>query len=264
MGVEIHPTAVVDPEAKLGVEVKIGPYVVIEKDVEIGDETIVEAFAQIKNYTKIGRKNHIHSYACIGGPPQDLKFKGEVTHLIIGDENCFREYVTINRGTEEGGGVTEIGSQCLIMAYAHIAHDCILKNGVIMANAASLAGHVIIEEGAVLGGLSAVHQFVRIGRFAYIGGMTGVAQDVPPFTLVAGDRGAMHGLNLVGLRRRGFSRETIQMLKKAYRILWREGLRKEEAIERVLRELPPREEIMELVEFVKNSERGIISPKKKI
>ncbi len=263
MGVEIHPTAVVDPEAKIGVRVKIGPYVVIEGDVEIGDDTIIEPFAQIKNYTRIGKRNHIHSHACIGGPPQDLKFKGEITHLIIGDGNCFREYVTVNRGTEEGGGVTKIGSRCLIMAYAHIAHDCILANGVIMANAASLAGHVIIDEGAVLGGLSAVHQFVRIGKYAYIGGMTGIAQDVPPFTLVAGDRGAMHGLNLVGLRRRGFSKETIQGLKKAYKILWREGLRKEEAIKKVLTELPPIKEIRELVEFVKSSERGIISPKKK-
>ncbi len=263
MGVEIHPSAVVDARAELGTNVKIGPYVVIESEVEIGDDTTIEAFAQIKRYTRLGRKNQIHSHACIGGPPQDLKFRGEVSHLLIGDENCFREYVTVNRGTEEGGGVTRIGSHCLIMAYAHIAHDCILEDGVIMANAASLAGHVIIERGAVLGGLSAVHQFVRIGKYAYIGGMTGVAQDVPPFTLVAGDRGAMHGLNLVGLRRRGFSKESINLLKRAYRILWREGLRKEEAIAKVLKELPHTPEVMELVEFVRKSERGIISPKRK-
>jgi UDP-N-acetylglucosamine acyltransferase len=263
METEIHPTAVVDPDAKIGDGVYIGPYVIIEPEVEIGDGCRIEAFSQIKKYTKIGKNNHIHSYACIGGPPQDLKFKGEKTYLILGDDNCIREYVTLNRGTKDGGGVTKIGSKCLIMAYAHVAHDCILGNEVIMANAASLAGHVVVEDGAVLGGLTAVHQFVRIGKYAYIGGMTGVAQDVPPYTLIAGERGWMHGLNLVGLQRRGFSKEQIKKLKRAYRILWREGLKKDEAIEKVMAEFPDDEQIQHLVNFVKESKRGIVSPKKK-
>ncbi|WP_461832826.1 acyl-ACP--UDP-N-acetylglucosamine O-acyltransferase [Desulfothermus sp.] len=263
MATEIHKTAVVDKDANIGDNVYIGPYAVIESDVEIGDGCRIEPFAQIKRFTKMGKNNHIHSYACIGGPPQDLKFKGEESYLIIGDDNCIREYVTLNRGTKQGGGVTKIGSRCLIMAYAHVAHDCILSDEVIMANAATLAGHVIIEEGAVLGGLSAVHQFVRIGKFAYIGGMTGVAQDVPPYTLIAGERGSMHGLNLVGLRRRGFSKEDISNLKKAYKILWREGLKKEEAIEKIQAELGNSDKVRELIDFVKNSERGIVLPKKK-
>ena len=263
MATEIHKTAVVDKGANIGDNVYIGPYAVIESDVEIGDGCRIEPFAQIKRFTKIGKNNHIHSYACIGGPPQDLKFKGEESYLIIGDDNCIREYVTLNRGTKQGGGVTKIGSRCLIMAYAHVAHDCILADEVIMANAATLAGHVIIEEGAVLGGLSAVHQFVRIGKYAYIGGMTGVAQDVPPYTLIAGERGSMHGLNLVGLRRRGFSKEDISSLKKAYKILWREGLKKEEAIEKIQAELGNYDKVRELIDFVKNSERGVVPPKKK-
>ncbi len=262
MGTEIHPTAIVDKNAKIGKDVYIGPYVVIEDKVEIGDGCKIDAFANIKKYTKLGKNNHIYAYACIGGPPQDLKFKGEETYLIVGDENCIREYVTLHRGTEHGGGVTKIGSRCLIMAYAHVAHDCILEDEVIMANAASLAGHVIIEQGAILGGLSAVHQFVRIGKYSYIGGMTGVAQDVPPYTLVAGERGTMRGLNVIGLRRRGFSSKNIKNLKKAYRILWRSGLKKEEAIKKVLEEIPDDPHVATLIDFVKRSERGIITTNK--
>ena len=263
MATEIHKTAVVDKGANIGDNVYIGPYVVIERDVEIGDGCRIEPFAHIKRFTKMGKNNHIHSYACIGGPPQDLKFKGEESYLIIGNDNCIREYVTLNRGTEHGGGVTKIGSRCLIMAYAHVAHDCILADEVIMANAASLAGHVIIEEGAVVGGLSGVHQFVRIGKYAYIGGMTGVAQDVPPYSLVAGERGSLYGLNLIGLKRRGFSKEDIMKLKKAYRILWREELKKEEAIEKIISELGNCDKVMDLINFVKNSKRGIVPSKKK-
>ncbi len=263
MKIEIHKTAVVSKDAVIGDSVYIGPYAVIESDVEIGDGCRIEAFAHIKRFTKMGKNNHIHSYACIGGPPQDLKYRGEITHLIIGDDNCIREYVTLNRGTEEGGGVTRIGSRCLIMAYSHVAHDCVLGDEVIMANAATLAGHVVIEDGAILGGLSAVHQFVRIGRYAYIGGMTGVSQDVPPYSLIAGERGSMRGLNIIGLKRRGFTQEDISILKKAYRILWRTGLPKNQAMEKVLSEFPDNEKVKELVEFIKNSERGIIPPKKK-
>ena len=261
MGTEIHPTAVVSPRAELGENVIVGPFSVIEEQVRIGDGTWIDAFVQIKDHTSIGRHNAIHSYACLGGIPQDLKYKGEVSSLEIGDGNRIREYATLNRGSEEGGSVTRVGSSCLIMAYAHLAHDCILGDGVIVANAVNLAGHVIIEDGAALGGLCAVHQFVRIGRHAYIGGMTGVAQDVPPFMLIAGERGWMQGVNLIGLRRKGYTREQLTNLKKAHKLLWRSGLNKEEAIRRIHSEIGCSPEIEQLIDFVQNSERGVIRSK---
>ena len=256
--VNIHPTAIVHPKAELGEGVVIGPYVIIEENVIIGDNTRIDAFAQIKSYTKIGKENHIFSYAYIGGAPQDLKYKGGPTRLEIGDKNIIREYVTIHRGTEEGGEITKVGSNCLIMAYAHIAHDCIIGNRVIMANAATLGGHVIVEDNAVIGGLSAVHQFVRIGKFAYIGGMTGVSQDVPPYTLIAGERGKMYGLNIIGLKRNGFTEKQLERLKRAYRILWRSGLTREEAIKKIFEEIGDYPEINYLIEFVRKSQRGIV------
>ena len=263
MSTSIHPSAVVDPEAEIGLDVSIGPYVIIEKHVEIGDLTRIDGFGQVKEYTRLGRNNHLHSYACIGGTPQDLKFQGEQTRLEIGNDNCFREFVTVHRGTEEGGGVTRVGSGCLIMAYAHIAHDCQLGDGVIMANAATLAGHVIVDKWAVIGGLCAIHQFVHIGEFAYIGGMTGVSQDVPPFMLVAGERGWLNNLNIVGLRRRGVSRETVTALKSAYKLIWRSGINRQEAIEKVRQELGHCSEVRQLVEFLTASQRGVIAPKER-
>ncbi|MFO7803643.1 MAG: acyl-ACP--UDP-N-acetylglucosamine O-acyltransferase, partial [Desulfovermiculus sp.] len=203
----IHPTAIVHSKAELGPQVHIGAYAIVEEGVSIGEGTCIEPFARIQGPTSLGAKNHIHSHACIGGPPQDMKYNDEPTVLEIGDHNTIREYVTIHRGTVGGGGFTRLGSHCLIMAYAHIAHDCLLGDEVILANAATLAGHVSVDNKAVIGGLSAVHQFVRIGEAAYIGGMTGVSQDVPPFMLVAGERGWLHGLNVIGLRRQGFTRE---------------------------------------------------------
>ncbi len=259
----IHPTAIVHTTAELGTNVILVPYAIIEDRVVIGDNTKIDAFAQIKSYTTIGKNNHIFSYAYVGGAPQDLKYKGSPTTLEIGDDNIIREYVTIHRGTEDGGGITKVGSGCLIMAYAHIAHDCKIGNRVIMANAATLGGHVIVEDNAVIGGLCAVHQFVRIGRYAYIGGMTGVAQDVPPYTLIAGERGKMHGLNIIGLKRHGFSEEKLKKLKRAYKLLWRSGLRREEAIKKIFEEIGEDPEVMYLVEFVKKSQRGIVSPSKK-
>ncbi len=258
----IHPTAVIHQNVEMGKNITIGPYAIIEQNVTIGDGTRIDAFAQIKSHTIIGKNNHIHSYACIGGEPQDLKYKGAPTKLYIGDNNIIREFVTIHRGTEEGGGITKIGSECLMMAYVHIAHDCIIGNRVIMANAATLGGHVVIEDNAVIGGLSAVHQFVRIGKFAYIGGMTGVSQDVPPYSLIAGERGKMYGLNLVGLKRHGFSKDKVEMLKKAYKLIWRSGLRREEAIDRILNELGDCPEVVCLVKFVEKSQRGIVPPSK--
>ena len=261
MGTEIHPTAVVSSKAELGENVTVGPFSVIEDKVNIADETWIDAFVQIKDHTSLGRRNAIHSYACLGGIPQDLKYQGETSFLEIGDDNRIREYVSLNRGSREGGSISRIGSGCLIMAYVHLAHDCLIGDKVILANAVNLAGHVRIDEGATLGGLCAVHQFVHIGRHAYIGGMTGVAQDVPPFMLVAGERGWLQGVNLVGLKRLGYSRDQLTNLKKAHRLLWRSGLNKEEAIRRIHSEIGNSPEIGQLLDFVQNSERGIIRSK---
>ncbi len=261
MSSKIHPTSIVDPKAVLGQEVTIGPYCVLEAESEIGDGCVLEPFVHIKSWTRLGRNNHVHSQACLGGPPQDLKYHGEKTELLIGDHNCIREYVTINRGTPGGGGVTRIGSHCYIMAYAHIAHDCLLEDEVILANAATLAGHIHIQRHAVVGGLCAVHQFVRIGEFAYIGGMTGVAQDVPPFMLVAAERGWLHGLNHIGLKRHGFNQDQLGRLKKAFKLIWRSELQKEQALQQIDADLGEHEEIQQLVQFLNNSPRGTISPK---
>ncbi len=261
MGTDIHPTAIVSSQAELGDRVTIGPYCVIEDDVQIGEETWIDAFVQIKRHTIIGCRNRIHSHACLGGIPQHIQYKGETSYLEIGNDNWIREYTSLNRGTGAGGGVTNIGSGCFLMAYAHVAHDCVLRDKVIMANAATLAGHVHLEEGVVLGGLSAVHQFVHIGSYAYVGGMTGVAQDVPPFMLIAGERGGLHGVNTTGLKRQGFTREQLADLKKAYKLIWRSGLKKEEAIHRARLELGSSPEMEQLLSFVQNSERGVVKPK---
>ena len=263
MSTEIHPTAVIDPNARLGLDVRVGPYAIIEHDCVIGDSTRIDSFGQIKAHTTLGSNNHVHSYACLGGTPQDLKYRGGNTRLEIGDGNCFREFVTVNRGTEEGGGVTKLGSGILVMAYAHIAHDCRLDDGVIMANAATLAGHVLVDRMAVIGGLCAIHQFVRIGEFAYIGGMTGVSQDVPPFMLVAGERGWLHNLNLIGLRRRGIDKQTLSALKSAFKMIWRSDMTRTKALEKVTLELGHYPEVRQLVEFVQASERGVLALKNK-
>ncbi len=258
MSSEIHPTAIVDSGAELGENVYIGPYSIIESNTQIGENCQIEPFTHIKSNTSIGKNNQIHSYACIGGKPQDLKYQGENTYLEIGDNNSIREYVTINLGTQGGGGITRVGSNCLIMAYAHIAHDCIVGDRVVLANAATLAGHIAIEDNAIIGGLSAIHQFVRIGKYAYIGGMTGVPQDVPPFMLIAGERGWLHGLNLIGLRRQGFSNTQLNSLKRAYKTIWRSDMNKQDALQKVEEE-EQTTEASQLVEFIKNSERGVIS-----
>jgi UDP-N-acetylglucosamine acyltransferase len=258
---EIHPTAVIHDRASLGTNVTVGPYAVIEEDAVIGDNCQIDAFAQIKRMTSLGRNNRVHSYACVGGPPQDLKYDGEDTRLEIGDDNCIREYVTVNRGTVGGGGVTRIGTGCLLMAYVHIAHDCKLGDGVILANAATLAGHVEVDDLAVIGGLSAVHQFVRIGKHAYIGGMTGVSKDVPPFMLIAGERGWLHGLNAIGLKRQGFNSKQMTALKKAFKIIWRSGMSKQEALDKAWQDIEHTPEVLALIDFVRESERGVMTLK---
>lgn len=254
----IHETAIVHPQAQVGTEVQIGPYCVVDAEVRIGRGTRLDPFVHIQSHTTLGEDNHVHSYACVGGVPQDLKFQGEQSVLEIGDRNTIREYVTLNRGTADGGGLTRVGSDCLLMAYSHVAHDCQVADGVILANAATLAGHVSIGAHAVIGGLSAVHQFVSIGEFCFIGGKTGVAQDVPPYVLAAGERASMRGLNLVGLKRRGFNKETIQALRKVYSLVLRSGLTRDEAIAQALQQWGDIEQVQRFLEFIQNSERGVI------
>ncbi len=253
----IHPTAIIQPGAKIADHVSIGPFCVIGEHVSIGPGTTVASHVVIDGWTEIGRDNQFYQFSSIGAAPQDLKYSGEQTYLKIGDRNRIREFVTINRGTAEGGGVTSAGNDNLFMAYSHVAHDCIIHDHVIMANGATLAGHVEIESSAILGGLSAVHQFCRIGCHTMISGGAMVAQDIPPYTVAQGDRAKTMGLNLIGMKRRGFSEETIRGIKKAYRMIFRSGMRLEEALEMVVEELEPTVELDHFVNFIKESQRGI-------
>lgn len=257
MDVLIHPSAVIDPSAELGVDVVVGPFVVIESDVRIGDGTRIDSHACVKQYTTLGAHNHVHSHAVVGGVSQDLKFRGEITWLHVGEGNTIREFATLHRGTEGGGGETLVGDHNLLMAYTHIAHDCVLGSHIIMSNGATLGGHVRVGDYAIIGGLSAVHQFSRIGRHAFVGGMTGLAQDLPPWMLAAGSRALVHGPNLVGLRRSGASRDAAKAMKQAFRLIWRSELLRTEALEALRRDHGHLDEIVEFISFVEKSERGL-------
>ena len=259
MAVKIHPTAIVSSDAKLGEDVSIGPYCIVEDNVVIGDRTELLSHVVVKGPTRIGQDNKIFPFASLGSPPQDIGYMGEDTILIIGDNNIIREYVTINRATTKEEWKTTVGSNNYIMAYAHIAHDCRIGNNVILSNLVTLAGHIHIDDYAILGGVVAVHQFVRIGRYAFIGGKSGIDKDVPPFMLVAGERAKIYGINQKGLIRAGFSQETIERLKKAFRILWKEAKTFSEGMERVRQLLGETEEILILLDFLKDSKRGILS-----
>lgn len=258
MATQIHPSAFVSDKAELGENVTVGPCAVIEDDVIIGDGCRIDAFASVKQFTRMGADNHIYSYAHVGGEPQDLKFHGEESWLELGDRNRIREFATLHRGTEGGGGLTRIGNDNLLMAYTHVAHDCLVDDGVVMSNGATLAGHVQVGEYAIIAGLSAVHQFVRVGRNAFVGGMTGISQDLPPYMLAVGNRAGVHGPNLVGLRRLKASKELIQGLKTAYRLLWHSKTPRKEALEQLEYELGEHPEILNFVEFVRKAERGIL------
>ena len=258
----IHPTAIIDPSAKLGKDVSVGPYAVIDADTVIGDGCIIGAHATIHQYTTVGKNCKFHPGCAIGGVPQDLKFKGEVTHTIIGDNCTFRECCTVNRGCGEGEN-TIIGNNMLMMAYTHVAHNCVVGDDVIMSNVATLAGHVIVEDRAIIGGLTAVHQFTKIGRNAMVGGMARIAQDVPPYTLVSGDPSFVAGLNVVGMARAGLSAEVKSNLKKAFRILYRMDLSLPEAIAEMEKSLEHSEPVDHMISFLKGVERGIIRPRKK-
>ena len=253
----IHPTAIVDSKAEIDSNVVIGPHSIIESDVVIGAGTVIGPHAVIQSYVTIGPECHIFQYASIGAPPQALAYKGEKTYVNIGRGTVVREFVTINRGTEFGGGVTNVGEENLLMAYVHIAHDCQTGRKVILANNATLAGHIIIGDFVTVGGLVAIHQFVRIGDYAYIGGKAAVVKDIPPFVIASGDRAKLFGLNNVGLKRQGFSKDTLSLLKKAYRIFFRIGLTLNEAVERVKAEVEQIPEVINLIEFIQSSQRGI-------
>ena len=254
----IHPKAIVEPGARLAADVIIGPYAIIGAQVEIGDGSSIGAHAVVEGRTRIGRNNRIHSFAAVGGAPQDKKYAGEDTGLEIGDGNTIREYVTINRGTVQDAGVTRIGDDNWIMAYVHIAHDCQVGSHTIFANATQLAGHVHIGDWAILGGVTLVHQYVHIGAHSFSAVGTVLVQDVPPYVMVAGQEAKPYGINSEGLRRRGFSSESIGALKRAYRTLYRSGLGLEEAgaaLQTLAQEHP---EVRPIVEFLARSSRGIV------
>jgi len=254
----IHPTAIVDPTAKLGSGVAVGAYSIIGAEVEIGDGTWIGPHAVISGPTRIGRDNQIFQFGSIGERPQHKAFRGEVTHLEIGDRNVFREYVTLNRGSAAGTGTTRIGNDNFVMAYVHIAHDCEVGNHTILANAATLGGHVIVGDYAVLGGLSAVHQFCRVGTYSMTAGGTTVFKDIPPYVMTSGYGAQPHGLNTRGLKRQEFSDESIADLRRAYKILYKSGLRLEEAIVQLEELSKTAAPVVELITFLKATERGIV------
>lgn len=256
VGVDIHPTAVVDVKAELADGVKVGPYTIIEGPVVIGEGTQIGAHCFLTGHTFIGKHNRIFTGAVIGSAPQDVKYRGEKTYLRIGDRNIIREYVTINPGTGEESE-TFIGDDNWLMTQVHVAHNCRIGSKVKLANVVTLAGHVEIQDGATIGGLTPIHQYVRIGRFTMIGGGFRVPQDVPPFTLAGEEPLRLFGLNRIGLERNGFSKEKIQTLKKAYRIAFRGPLPFREAAEELKKTFPNEPEVTELAEFLLTSQRGI-------
>lgn len=253
----IHTTAIIDQKAKIDSNVKIGPYSIIGKDVFIGSGTVIGPHVVIEPYVSIGSDCKIFQFAAIGAVPQSLKFKGEKTCVKIGQGTVVREFATIHRGTEFGGGVTEVGKESFLMAYSHIAHDCKIGQNVVLSNGATLAGHITIGDHAIIGGLVAIHQFVRIGDYALVGGKSAVVKDIPPYVIASGDRAKLHGLNSIGLKRHGFSKSRLSLLKRAYRIIFRIGLTLNEAIERVTAEVEQSPEVAGFVDFIKSSQRGI-------
>lgn len=255
----IDERAVVDKNAKIGKEVVISPYAVIGKDVEIGEGSWIGPHTVIKGPTKIGRYNKIYQFASIGEDPQDKKYNGENTTLEIGDHNVIREFVTINRGTTQGGGKTVLGHHNLLMAYVHIAHDCCVKDNVIFGNNASLSGHVQVENFAILSGFSLVHQYCVIGAYSFVAAATGISKDVLPYILVSGvgHESKVFGLNAVGLKRHGFTEEQLSFLKKAYKIIFRQGLTVSDAIIELKKIVPECPEVQNFIDPLENSQRGI-------
>ena len=255
---KIHPSAEVSDGARIGRNCYIGPYTVVGPQVELGDEVRLDSHCVIDGKTSIGARSHVYPFVSIGLAPQDLKYKGEPAETRIGQRNQIREFVTIHRGSAGGGMLTQIGDDCLIMAQAHVAHDCKLGNTVIMANAATLAGHVTIEDGANVGAYSGVHQFCRIGREAYIGGYSVVVKDALPYALTVGNHARCYGLNTTGMKRRGYPRETIKALHHAFHLLLSSKLNTTQALERIREEIVNVAEVEELIRFIETSKRGVV------
>jgi UDP-N-acetylglucosamine acyltransferase len=257
MATEIHKSAIVSKKAEIGDDVFIGPYCIVGDGVSLGRGTKLISHVVIEGDAEIGEDSVIHQFATIGLPPQDLKYKGEKTSVKIGRKNIIREYASIHRASISGNGVTRVGDSNFIMAYVHIAHDCIIGTSNILANASTLAGHVLIEDFVFIGGLVAIHQNNRVGSYAMVGGCTGITQDIPPYTMASDHRAKLYGLNVIGIKRRGFTDETVNTLKKAYKILFRDKAPMSEAIERIKTSLPQIPEILHLVEFIEANKRGI-------
>ena len=254
---KIHPTAIVSPEARLADDVEVGPYTIIASDVNIGKGTVIGPHTMIDEHTDIGENCRIFQFCSIGAPPQDLKYDGEPTRVIIGNHNTIREFVTIHRSTTADIGVTIIGDHNLIMAYCHIAHNCKLGSHIIMSNVATLAGHIHVEDFAIISGLTGVHQFTKIGAHAFIGGASGVTKDVPPYTLANGNHARLFGLNIIGLQRRNFPEKNIKALRDAYRIIFRSDLLLDVALEKASKELEDLPEVRHFIQFIKESQRGV-------
>jgi UDP-N-acetylglucosamine acyltransferase len=253
----IHPTSVIHPTAQLGEGCEIGPYCVIGEGVRLGDNCWLQNHVTLVGPSRFGAGNRFHSFCSLGQQTQDLKYAGEPTYLEVGDANTFREFVTVNRGTAPGSS-TRVGSGGHFLAYSHIAHDCVVGDQVIFSNNGTIAGHVEVGDYAVIGGLTAVHQFCRIGAYAITGGCSKIVQDVPPFMIADGNPAGIRGLNRVGLERHGFAPEAIKLLKEAYRILYRSELNLQQAVARLLDQLPETPELLRLVAFLSSSSRGVI------
>jgi UDP-N-acetylglucosamine acyltransferase len=261
----IHASAIVDGKAEIASDVEIGPYSVIGPNVKIGAGSKIASHTVIEGYTTIGKENIFAHFAAIGGAPQDMKYRGEPTQLIIGDRNTIREFTTIHTGTAQDEGITRIGNDNWIMAYVHIAHDCQIGSNTIFASNAQIAGHVRVDDWAIMGGMSGVHQFVRVGKHAMLGGASALVQDIPPFVIAAGDKASPHGINVEGLKRRGFSSETISALRQAYKVLYKDGLSFEEAKVEIQKmatasasDATTAEKLTEFYDFIAASTRGII------
>jgi UDP-N-acetylglucosamine acyltransferase len=252
---------VVDPQAKIHETVEIGPFTVIQGKVEIGENTTIESHASLSGPTRIGARNSIGSYTSIGAPPQDMNYKGEPTELVIGDDNLIREYTSIHRGTINGKGKTVVGNENMLMAYTHVAHDCVIGNKVIMANLVTLAGHVEIGDHVNLGGLVAIHQYCRIGAYSYVGGLSGISLDVPPYVIISGTRNRMRitGINKIGMRRSGMKRDNIKKLAQAFKVIFRSpNILLKDALVMVKDEIPDCPEVDVLVDFFHTSRRGVV------
>jgi UDP-N-acetylglucosamine acyltransferase len=256
MSARIHPTAIVDRKAEIAEDAQIGPWVIVGPGCSVGAGSVLCARATLEENVRLGERVTVGIGSVLGGKPQDLKFKGEVTHVEIGDDTAIREYVTVNRGTSQSFKTT-VGKQCFLMSYVHVAHDCHVGDQVIMSNGTQLAGHVTIVDYAIISGLCAAHQFVKIGRHCFVGGMSRVQKDVPPFVKAVGNPMRLYGLNSVGLQRRGFSEEVIAELKRAYRLLFRSELNVSQAVEQATQELKQFPEVKELIAFVEASGRGV-------